>query len=308
MARRRGFLLGLLALSFFPRAFGSGPTLTAIERPDLVVDAAKAATPGRFSFIVRNTGGADARSSRLKVTCERVFSSQNLDCQGPSPVFVDIPPIPKGGSFKAPDLLLTTSAASATPPGPPYYRLRIAGEADIDGKVAESDERNNGTVIVLENFQGASMPVSAGSAPPEVAQGPTPVTLPSNQPVLSVGPQMVIEPESPLTMASADWILVRNKGPVDYPGGTAILFSCVLVRKTAAGDFPCVNALPNFPSLYAKLPLLVPMKVPPLKSVSFQPLFEMPAAKQALPNLYRVKIVIRLETGATHQDFTIESN
>ena len=318
MSRRARLWTLLFASILAVRTITGGPTPTASaaapfaavptggEKPDLVVEVQKAPVAGQFAFVVRNAGSADAHSSRLKVGCEDVFKAPALACAGTSDL-IDIPPIPRGGSFRTPDRVITTADASAVPPGPPYYRLRITAEADAEGKISESNERNNTAQVVLENFQGSMPPLSVSQGNGGVSPGLTPTV--GTRPLAQVGPQMTIEAEQPLTFDAPDWILVKNKGPADYGGGSAVLLSCALVKRVGGSEVPCntnFNGIPLgvYPNLNTSL-----IPVSPLKAGSFQGLFQLPAstAPPGIQGLYRARLVFRLRTGNSHQDFKILS-
>lgn len=195
---------------------------TVLNRPDLVQEQ-KQEGSGRYSFTVKNNGGAEAHSSKLKINCQELFSASGFKCAFDSKV-IDVPPIAKGGSYHSPQSYqIISSGADAKPAGPPWFRLKITVTADADGQVAEGNENNNKWVLTVENFQGAQPPLvaepaTAGDLKIAPKAGPLGTVEPAsaesaNASSVKLAPKVSLETETkPFDPATTNWLLVRNTG------------------------------------------------------------------------------------------------
>jgi hypothetical protein len=216
-----------------------------LPRADLVVEG-PVVSPGpgwgatwkTHTWTVKNVGKADAPATDLRIRCQVVYKvSDQTYCgygkEAPGELF-PVPPLSKGTGVYVLKISKATNIAGA---GQSYHRFRLAATVDPKTLVSESNEKNNRTFFVVENFSGALPPkplVEAGDPATVQAQRSDATVDAKASASVEIKPRLTLVTDKPWKPGQPVWVIAKNLGPAATPAAQVRMTCKILV-----GGFPC---------------------------------------------------------------------
>jgi hypothetical protein len=273
-------VLAVLAVTALQAQIAVTPTLQ-VQTTDLAV-IGPTVTIGNngyvtASFSVKNTGTKPTPGTTVRVACQPVWVDNINDTYcSPDSWYTGspaVPPLVAGDSYQYDVPIARIWNAN---PLNGRYRFNFIAEVDAGNAIAESNETNNKSVYVFENFQ-TTPPTTASSlavndtppAPqpqPQINLGNINVSGGGTMPTYPGGHLQIVSDTQPWNPVKPTWIVVKNVGDIDTPNLT-LQHTCTHYYYTGSFMSPSLNTETCPGSTFPWTVL-----VPPLKKGEFKAL------------------------------------